>query len=1318
MPFEESFELIRLLAFNGVVVEYDGQMATSDLSSGEYTVHSFVFNPLTYPESNIELGVTSIEEISELFIRFGGSICGDLDIAGVPVMLTYCDERIDLELEKSVNNLTPREGEEVTFTIEVTNNSTANATKVWVVDRVPDGLTFSGHISDDGSVEALAGGTQILWTDLDIPAGADEILTFTAIVNPISESSNYKNVAEVAAADQQDVDSTPNNDDGDQSEDDEDSVEVSVQEAQIDLELIKTVNKSEAFSGERISFNINLANKAMVAASGVEVTDVIPSGYDLNSVADISHDGLLIGNSIVWSNLELNFFSSVNLSFSIEVLAPDVNQDYKNTAQVTAADQPDVDSTPGNDDGDQSEDDEDSATVTVEVPFIDLSLTKSVNNANPEIGDFVQFELTIRNDGDVVATGISVRDQIPEDGYDVGSVSNVNPAALIVGNSLVWSEFSLEPGNELVLSFDIQVKDGIDYKNIAEVTSANEQDIDSSPNNDDGDQSEDDEDFAEVVPLSDEICDNGIDDDGDGLVDTDDADCPTLIDLEVTKTVDELQPTSGDVWEYTITITNNGPEEATNIKLQDVTPDGINAMDITEPFERADGVITWTIPSLPPGDGKTFQYFSVLIEPAKDEYTNVVQVIAADQEDIDSTPNNDDGDQSEDDEASATIFPVIPKTIDLELRKYIEQICVDFGDRITFFIDVVNTSDMPATGIAVEDVLPDGINNVIDISHDGSGIRTINWTGLNLGPGELITLSYSALIIHHQTDFRNIAQIISADQGDVDSTPDNDDGDQSEDDEDSLTLSPGDVFDLELVKDVDNQYAQPGERVRFDITVFNKGCVQATGVGIKDVIPSGYTAIGQITDGGERNGNVIIWSDLEIEAQDQKTVSFTAEVVHFSINCDYVNVAEINAANLEDIDSTPDNDDGDQSEDDEDSAEVIAGTLADMELTMSADKEAVITGDTIHYTIKVCNKGPANATHVQIRDYLPEAVEVVGDLNFKGQLEGNQISWSNFTFVAGDCVELFVNAIVQSADANRTISNSAEIVLSDQVDPNSSPGNGETDDPEDDFAKIAIQHLVPLPSVLNIPQVMVKTHINTALFLEGAYNSSTGEMNTTLNKLGYLPGQDPISFFADPAPPGQPYNKAPWNYNGDEGLIYDFQKEESEEYREDVVDWILVSLRSDLNGEATVFIQAALLLKDGTIVNPLDADTPLLDENKDYYLVVQHRNHLPVMSPKKLEIIDGQISFDFRYNESYTSLLGSGQKDVDGVYCVFAANGDQFFEALSRFDINARDLDQWFKNNGMNSSYLSADFDMNGDVNVQDQIVWFLNNGVFSDVPK
>ena len=80
-----------------------------------------------------------------------------------------------------------------------------------------------------------------------------------------------------------------------------------------------------------------------------------------------------------------------------------------NVAEVFAADQFDSDSIPG--DGNPSQDDYDSATFTP--ARADLSVTKSVNNSAPNVGQGVTFTIIVANAGPDPATGVSVLDQLP-----------------------------------------------------------------------------------------------------------------------------------------------------------------------------------------------------------------------------------------------------------------------------------------------------------------------------------------------------------------------------------------------------------------------------------------------------------------------------------------------------------------------------------------------------------------------------------------------------------------------------------------------------------------------------------------------------------------------------------------------------------------------------------------------------------------------------------------------------------------------------------------------------------------------------------------
>ncbi|HMQ96941.1 MAG TPA: SdrD B-like domain-containing protein, partial [Candidatus Nanoperiomorbaceae bacterium] len=126
------------------------------------------------------------------------------------------------------------------------------------------------------------------------------------------------------------------------------------------------------------------------------------------------------------------------------------------------------------------------------------------------------------------------------------------------------------------------------------------------------------------------------------------------------------------------------------------------------------------------------------------------------------------------------------------------------------------------------------------------------------------------------------------------------------------------VIDLELVKTVSDATPNVGDVVTFTIVVSNQGPDDATGVAFEDIVPNGYSAISNISNGGTLAGNVITWSGFDIAAGSSVTVTFDATIEAPLAGVDYVNVAQVTESDQYDPDSTPDNDDGDQSEDDED----------------------------------------------------------------------------------------------------------------------------------------------------------------------------------------------------------------------------------------------------------------------------------------------------------------------------------------------------------------------------------------------------------------
>jgi hypothetical protein len=72
---------------------------------------------------------------------------------------------------------------------------------------------------------------------------------------------------------------------------------------------------------------------------------------------------------------------------------------------------------------------------------------------------------------------------------------------------------------------------------------------------------------------------------------------------------------------------------------------------------------------------------------------------------------------------------------------------------------------------------------------------------------------------------------------------------------------------------------------------------------------------------------------------------------------------------------------------------------------------------------------------------------------------------------------------------------------------------------------------------------------------------------------------------------------------------------------ENVVDWVLVKLRTEADSEP-ISQKSFFLRKDGQVVDVDGTTTELEMPNApdgDYFVVVRHRNHLAVMSGQKVE---------------------------------------------------------------------------------------------------
>jgi hypothetical protein len=263
--------------------------------------------------------------------------------------------------------------------------------------------------------------------------------------------------------------------------------------------------------------------------------------------------------------------------------------------------------------------------------------------------------------------------------------------------------------------------------------------------------------------------------------------------------------------------------------------------------------------------------------------------------------------------------------------------------------------------------------------------------------------------------------------------------------------------------------------------------------------------------------------------------------------------------------------------------------------------------------------------------------------------------------------------------------------------------------------------------------------IEAWVYLEGSAVDAGGSasynlpMRTDLNNLRILPGQTMVDEWLGnyTTPKGQPYNKSPWYYFGNEGDSFDSGGDPTKAdagYPATVTDWVLVSLRDTPEGTGGPLCRKAALLHNDGHIQFLNGgfDCCTLDMNKKYYLVVEHRNHLIVMSHEPISIVNGKVSYDFRIQQSYVLVDGgwgtdayARQKEIlPGKFAMFAGNGKQDETSNSDTDINFDDRTYWEMQNGVFGRYLNGDYNMNGDCNFNDRILWEFNNGKFTSVPR
>ena len=258
---------------------------------------------------------------------------GNTDSATISITVVNSD----IAVSKIVNAPVLFEGGRITYTVSAGNQGTSPLTNIVISDVLPANLTYFGHSTSAGSYNSGTGN----WSILNIGVGVTHTLAIYLDINAGTAGQTITNTAEFVSMDQADANPANNSQ----------SVNFTVQPL-VDIVTVKEVDNSSPLEGGTIVYTVYAGNNGPNNATGVQITDVLPSG-----VTYVSSDppGYM---PPVWDIGSLNAFVTETLRITATVNSMTAGNTYTNTATVTAVNETDSDSS----------NDSDQASITVNLP--------------------------------------------------------------------------------------------------------------------------------------------------------------------------------------------------------------------------------------------------------------------------------------------------------------------------------------------------------------------------------------------------------------------------------------------------------------------------------------------------------------------------------------------------------------------------------------------------------------------------------------------------------------------------------------------------------------------------------------------------------------------------------------------------------------------------------------------------------------------------------------------------------------------------------------------------------------------------------------
>ena len=678
----------------------------------------------------------------------------------------------------------------------------------------------------------------------------------------------------------------------------EDDVAVNVK-GDTTLDITKVANTTLVNPGDVIKYTVQITAGGLSDSLDVILTDNLSEMFFDVSKATYSVNGIDKG---VWiGNANLGTISSgmaVNVVITVPVKAyVDVGKlnSITNFASVINSDKK-----AAND------------TNIVPINVIDLAVNKTANHQNKtyNYGDNVEYVIEIVNNGPGIATDIIATDNLPEGLKFINANVPGGWTLSISNNKITINGEKLANGEKVLIT--IIAKAAKSNTTLINNIKVNGTGFDSNISNNN------DSETIKITPL---------------------------VDLAITKVVDNANPLFDSIITYTITVVNNGPDASTDVVVKDIWPaNGLKFITSTGTYNPATGI--WNVGEL--GSNEIATLTITAKTTAVGKFENKVSVNGTG---YDSNLSNN----------NASVNITVPDCVILNITKVATGGIVSeepnkeviAGEKITYTVIISNYGPSVATNVYLTDLF--NADELLNMEYNSNG----NWVkynnGIALGDidvNEAVMILFRATVNHSTRGLINNTVKITTDIKDARGNF-----------EANETVKAIDNSTLVINKTSNVDAINPGDLFNYTIVITAEGSSDSLGVILTDKLDQSlldaHNAVFYVNGNyvGKWNGSYNIGT---LKTGNSVTVTIEVKALN-SANKDIFNKAIV------------ENEEGFINE----SNKTVHVNTVDLAINKTSDKVTYKYLDNVIYTIVVTNHGSDDSFNVTVRDMLPNTLRFI-----------------------------------------------------------------------------------------------------------------------------------------------------------------------------------------------------------------------------------------------------------------------------------------------------------------------------------------------------